>query len=76
MRRLVLDRFEGAYALFENDDEKTFAIAANELPAGAKEGDVIAISDEGELSIDVEETQRRKKQMVELKNKTLKKKKR
>lgn len=73
MKKLVLDRFEGTYALFECEDEKTFAIAVNELPQGAKEGDVIVITDEGEISIDVKETEARKNKMKNLKKKAFKK---
>ena len=68
MRKLVIDRFEGAYAICEDPDKKMFAITVGELPEGAKAGDVIQISDEGVLSVDREETERRRKKMAGLQN--------
>ena len=49
MRILVIDRFEGTYAICEDKDQKFFAIETNELPAGATEGTVLEIDDEGVL---------------------------
>ena len=40
-----------------------------ELPQGAKPGDVLQISGAGELSVDQEETQRRRKKMAGLQSK-------
>lgn len=65
MKRLVIDRFEGKYAICEDADQKYFAIETAELPQGAKEGCVLAISEEGELSLDVEETERRRQRIAE-----------
>ena len=64
MRKLIIDRFEGTYAICEDQEKKMFAISLNELPQGAKPGDVLQISGAGELSVDQEETQRRRKQMA------------
>ena len=61
MRKLIIDRFEGTYAICEDQEKKMFAISLNELPQGAKPGDVLQISGAGELSVDQEETQRRRK---------------
>ena len=36
MRILVIDRFEGTYAICEDKDQKFFAIETNELPAGQR----------------------------------------
>ena len=44
-------------------------ISLNELPQGAKPGDVLQISGAGELSVDQEETQRRRKKMAGLQSK-------
>ena len=46
-----------------------FAISLNELPQGEKPGDVLQISGAGELSVDQEETQRRRKKMAGLQSK-------
>lgn len=69
MRKLIIDRFEGTYAICEDQEKKMFAISLNELPQGAKPGDVLQISGVGELSVDQEETQRRRKKMAGLQSK-------
>ncbi len=69
MRKLIIDRFEGTYAICEDQGKKMFAISLNELPQGAKPGDVLQISGAGELSVDQEETQRRRKKMAGLQSK-------
>ena len=69
MRKLIIDRFEGTYAICEDQEKKMFAISLNELPQGAKPGDVLQISGAGELSVDQEETQRRRTKMAGLQSK-------
>lgn len=69
MRKLIIDRFEGTYAICEDQEKKMFAVSLNELPQGAKPGDVLQISGAGELSVDQEETQRRRKKMAGLQSK-------
>ena len=69
MRKLIIDRFEGTYAICEDQEKKMFAISLNELPQGARPGDVLQISGAGELSVDQEETQRRRKKMAGLQSK-------
>ena len=69
MRKLIIDRFEGTYAICEDQEKKMFAMSLNELPQGAKPGDVLQISGAGELSVDQEETQRRRKKMAGLQSK-------
>ena len=69
MRKLIIDRIEGTYAICEDQEKKMFAISLNELPQGAKPGDVLQISGAGELSVDQEETQRRRKKMAGLQSK-------
>ena len=69
MRKLIIDRFEGTYAICEDQEKKMFVISLNELPQGAKPGDVLQISGAGELSVDQEETQRRRKKMAGLQSK-------
>ena len=62
---LTIDRFEGKYAICEDAEQKYFAIETSELPAGAAEGSVLLISDDGILSLEAEETDRRRKEMAE-----------
>ena len=65
---IIVDRIEGAFAVCEMDDKSMQNIALSELPAGIKEGDVLAISDDGELAIDVEETARRRSKIKKMQN--------
>ena len=60
MRQLSIDRFEGKFAICEDAEGKYFAIETAELPEGAGEGDILRITDEGELTLDQEETRARR----------------
>lgn len=58
MKRGIVDRFEGDYAIIELD--KGFErIAKGKLPTTVKEGDVIVI-DKEKIYVDIEETNKRK----------------
>ncbi len=61
----MIDRFEGEYAVCEDEEQRLFAIGIEELPPGAGEGSVLLISEEGELLLDEEETERRRKRIAE-----------
>lgn len=63
MRQLIIDRFEGNYAICEDSENKYFAIETSELPDGAKPGCVLEIDDEGVISLNLEETEARKKRI-------------
>jgi hypothetical protein len=65
MKRLIIDRVEGKYAICEDKDKRSFAIEVQELPEDAVPGAVLDISDEGELTVNKEETQRRKDRILE-----------
>lgn len=64
MKQLTIDRFEGKFAICEDGEERYFAIETSELPAGAGEGDVLKITDEGELLLDEEETRVRRERVA------------
>lgn len=51
MRTLIIDRFEGKYAICEGEEQKFFAIDISELPENAKEGSVIEINAEGNITV-------------------------
>ena len=59
MKQLVIDRLYGKYAICTDSDQTFYAIELPEVPQGAKAGSVLRITDEGELQLDVEATQRR-----------------
>jgi len=74
MRKLVIDRFDGKYAICEGEGKdgeiRKFAIPMQEVPKDASEGVCIVINDEGEIAVDHEETEKRKAQIL-LKEKKL-----
>ena len=70
MKTLIIDRFEGTYAICEDSDEKFFAIEISELPQGAAEGDVLDVNDsEGTLSINEEATAQKRNKTKKLQDK-------
>ncbi len=71
MKKMIIDRFDGVYAICEDKDKAFFAIDQTELPDGAKVGDVLMITDDGTLKIDVEETERRRNRMLEKQKKLM-----
>jgi hypothetical protein len=58
--QVIIDRFEGIYAICEQADRNMIKILKSKLPAGAKEGDVLIIEGEN-LRIDSAETSKRRK---------------
>lgn len=53
--KVIIDRFEGSFAIVELEDMSMADMPLRLIPAGAKEGDVISIT------IDAGETQKRSK---------------
>ena len=68
--KLIIDRFEGEYAVCEAEDEMR-NIAKIFLPKNASEGDVL-VEKNGEYTIDYSETERRRKAVRDLQNKLFK----
>ena len=64
MKKLIVDRYEGTYTICEDKDQKYFAIDTSEMPVDAKPGSVIIISDDGVISVDEEETNRRRERIL------------
>ena len=71
MKKIVIDRFDGIYAICADKDKNFFAIELGELPQGTKVGDVLVITDDGTLEIDQEETARRRQRAQEKRAKLL-----
>lgn len=65
MKQLIIDRYEGKYAICEDGEQKYFAIDFSELPEGAKPGCVLEITDEGVLNLNPGETERRRQRILE-----------
>ncbi len=60
----VIDRFEEQFAVIEKEDGSMMNLPRERLPRGAKEGDVVLLGET--ITIDYEETKRRKKEIEEL----------
>lgn len=56
MKKLTVDRFDGIYAICEDNERKMFAIPTAELPANVREGDKLEINDEGIITVNAEAT--------------------
>lgn len=63
--KVIIDRFEGKYAVCQKEDMSMVNIDRRKLPSEAKEGDVLSVGID-KISIDKEETDRLKKQAEEL----------
>ena len=55
--KVIIDRFEGEFAVCEKEDRKIIDIEISKLPSNAKEGDVLNISNDT-ITIEVEETEK------------------
>lgn len=63
--KVIIDRFEGSYAICEKEDRTMINIEKNKIPTEAKEGSVLSVT-EDEIAIDEEDTKSRKKNIEEL----------
>jgi len=63
--RVIIDRFEGIYAVCEKEDKTMIDILKINLPSKAKEGDVL-IFENNMIFIDVEETEKRRREIEKL----------
>ena len=63
--KVIIDRFEGDYAICEKEDLEMIDIEIKRLPAYAKEGDVLIIEND-DIKIDSSETNKRKKRIETL----------
>jgi hypothetical protein len=63
--KVVIDRFEGSFAVCEKENREMIDIERHLLPEEAKEGDVLDICSD-KITIDLEETVKRKKEIEEL----------
>ena len=63
--KVIIDRFEGNFAVCEKEDRQMVDIKKSKIPTTAKEGDVLNI-DKDMITIDSVETEKRKKEIEEL----------
>ncbi len=72
--KLSIDRFEGAYVICQDDNEKLYAIEKKEIPDEAIPGDILSIDENtGELKVDKKETKIRKEKIKSLQDKLFRK---
>lgn len=71
MRQLIIDRFEGKFAICEDEMQRFFAIEVGDLPKEAKAGSVLEIDEDGGIAVNEEETQRRRARILEKQNRLL-----
>lgn len=60
--RLIIDRFEGAYAVCEDENKNMVNILKTEIPKNAKEGSVLEMTGES-ITVNYNETDCRKKKI-------------
>lgn len=63
--KVIIDRFEGKYAVCEKENLEMINIDIYKLPTGAKEGDVLIIEGNS-IRIDEKETESRKERIKKL----------
>ena len=64
--KVIIDRFEGKFAVCEKADRKMINILKDKIPEGAKEGTLLNLHDDGKIEIDIEETERKVKGIEKL----------
>lgn len=68
MRTLIIDRFEGEYAICDVMDGETESISVFDLPEGASEGDVLLRGEDGYIMLDQEATEKRRQSLADKQN--------
>lgn len=63
--RYIIDRFEGNYAVCEDENKNMVNIERNKLPLPAKEGDVLSVEG-NDIKIDIQETEARKQKIKKM----------
>ena len=63
--RVIVDRFEGDFAVCEKEDRSMMDIEKKMMPITTKEGDVLNIIND-RITLNLEETDKRKKEIEEL----------
>jgi len=61
MKKYIVDRFEGDFAICETKDKTFIKIERHKLPNNTKEGDFLIENDDGSFYVDIEATKERKK---------------
>ena len=62
---VIIDRFEGNYAVCEKENKSMMDIKKTKIPSMAKEGDVLSI-DNDVITIDIMKTEKRQREIEKL----------
>jgi hypothetical protein len=73
MNKLIIDRFEGSYAVCQKEDKSLVDIPKYRLPLDCKEGDCLILNSNGMYQMDLEATENKKKRIREKMNRLFKK---
>ena len=68
MKKLIIDRFEGNYAVCEMEDKTTLSIPKYKLPLHCKEGDCLIVDSEGMYQRDTQLQKSREKRILDKMN--------
>jgi hypothetical protein len=63
--KVIIDRFEGDFAVCEKEDRAMVNIEKSKLPEGVREGDVL-VNEGDRFFVDQDETQERKKRIRQM----------
>ncbi|MEK6266581.1 MAG: DUF3006 domain-containing protein [Clostridium sp.] len=63
--KVIIDRFEGNFAVCEKEDKQMLDIEKSKIPIVAREGDVLNITND-EITIDLEETRKKHREIEKL----------
>lgn len=72
MKRLIIDRFEGSFAICEKEDDTTEKIPRYKLPLDCREGDCLLLGSEGMYTIDTNATKIKEKRIQDKMNRLFK----
>lgn len=63
MMKLIIDRFEGDYAVCEKEDRSIVNVPKDKLPLDCAEGDCLILMEDGSYRKDKDTTEARKKKL-------------
>lgn len=69
MQKLIIDRFEGDFAVCECENGSMKDIEKSILPQDAKEGSVLIVDDNGQITCDKQTEEDRRKKLFDMQNK-------
>lgn len=64
--KVIIDRFEGDYAICEKEDQTMIDLERKKIPKNTKSGDALRVNEDGSISLDEKETDKRKKRIETL----------